>query len=333
MAKPLIVAEISANHLGSFGRAQALVEAAADAGADAVKFQTFQPQQMAVRHVLEDGPWAGRTLNDLYQEAYLPRHWHSDLFRLARDRGLVPFSTPFHPDDVDFLETLDCPMYKIASFELVDLRLIRHAARTGKPLVMSTGMATKAEIQMAARTALDVGCGDITLLKCTSAYPADASAANLATMCDWWLQQGISDHSPGLGVAVAAAALGVTYIEKHMTLSRADGGPDAAFSMEPDEFKQMAIECRRAAAAIGEVRYGPSESEQASLKLRRSLYFARDLPAGHVLTADDLRSARPALGMSPENLDALIGGQLGEAVHADQPVSWGVFYAKCTDCK
>lgn len=271
--KPWIVAELSANHLGSLERALRLVDAARDAGADAVKLQTFTPEQMAeLGTVLESGPWAGRSLVDLYREAHTPREWHCPLFDRAREMGLVAFSSVFHPDDVDFLETLGCPIYKIASSEVTDHALIRHAARTGKPLIISTGMATHDEI-LAAAIAADYS-PHLTLLKCTSAYPADASEANLTTM--QWLTAiprcrafGLSDHTLGIGVAVAATALGASVIEKHLTLSRADGGPDAAFSMEPHEFAQMVTECRRAAAAIGEVRYGPTESEASSLPLRR----------------------------------------------------------------
>lgn len=269
-----IVAEISANHLGSYERALRLVETAAAIGADCVKFQTFTPEQMVDEGlVLDTGPWAGRKAIDLYREAHTPRGWHKQLFERARELGLTPFSSVFHPDDVAFLETLDCPIYKISSFEITDTDLISAAARTGKPIVISTGMATEGEIRRAA-IAADPS-PHLTLLKCTSAYPADASDANLISMqrlgefprCRAF---GLSDHIPGIGVAVAAVALGASMIEKHMTLRRADGGPDAAFSMEPEEFAQLVTECRRAAAAIGEVRYGPTAAEQASLAMRRS---------------------------------------------------------------
>lgn len=283
MNRPFIVAELSANHLGSLDRAVDIVQAAADAGADAIKLQTFTPEQMAETNaVVESGPWAGRKLLELYREAHTPREWHKPLFGLAKLRGMVAFSSVFHPDDVDFLETLDCPIYKIASFELTDLALIERTARTMKPVIMSTGMATYDEIAGAARIVWRHGKGgamkaasdgDVTLLKCTSAYPADASDSNLATLADirerFSCDVGLSDHTPGIGVAVAATALGATVIEKHLTLSRADGGPDAAFSMEPHEFAQLVTECRRAAAAIGVVRYGPSASEASSVPLRR----------------------------------------------------------------
>lgn len=271
-----IVAEISGNHLGHFERAVCLVKAAADAGADAVKLQTFTPEQMCDPGVIVDaGPWTGCNLVDLYRRTHIPREWHEPLFVAARTLGMEAFSSVFHPDDVDFLERLGCPRYKIASFELTDHALIAYAARTGKPLIISTGMATHDEIQYACDAACDEGCTDLTLLKCTSAYPAPVSDANLAAMpvlatfprCT---KYGLSDHTMGIGVAVAAAALGASMIEKHLTLARADGGPDAGFSMEPNEFAQMVVECRRAVEAIGEVRYGPSAAETAHLALRRS---------------------------------------------------------------
>lgn len=273
--KPLFVAEVSANHLGSLKRALAIVEAAAAAGADAVKLQTFTPEQMVdAGATAKSGPWAGRGLLELYREAHTPREWHRTIFDFAARVGIKAFSSAFHRDDVDFLETLGCPIYKIASFELTDHALIRYAARTGKPLIISTGMATLGEIAMAANAAKTAGCPDLTLLKCTSAYPADCSDANLAAMA--WLPRlarcdgfGLSDHTLGIGVAVAAVALGASVIEKHLTLSREDGGPDAAFSMEPGEFARMVTEGRRAAAAIGTARFGPCASEAEMLPLRR----------------------------------------------------------------
>ena len=273
--RPFIVAEVSCNHLGSRDRAYAIVHAAAEAGADGVKFQCYEPEQMADEEtVIESGPWAGRNLRDLYRECHTPKAWLPQLFKAAERSGLTPFASVFHTDDVDFLAGIGCAIFKISSFELTDLALIRHAARTKKPMIISTGMATREEIAFACDMARGAGCRDLTLLKCTSAYPSDASDANLAAMVH--MAQGfrahafgLSDHTPGIGVAVAATALGATVIEKHLTLSRADGGPDAAFSMEPAEFQQLVTECRRAAAAIGEVRYGPTPSEAASVLLRR----------------------------------------------------------------
>lgn len=270
--KPFIVAEISANHLGSLERAISLVEAASAAGANAVKLQTFTPEQMVdPSKVIEAGLWNGRRALDLYREAHTPREWHKPLFDLAASNGLDAFSSVFHPDDVDYLESLGCPIYKIASFELTDVALIRYAAATRKPIVISTGMATVGEIEKAVKAAAEAE--SVTLLKCTSAYPATERDANLRTMGNlrqtFGCKSGVSDHTMGMGVAIAASALGASMIEKHLTLSRADGGPDAAFSMEPAEFAQMVTECRRAADAIGSVRYGPAESESQSLRLRR----------------------------------------------------------------
>lgn len=269
-----IVAEMSASHLGSLGRAMMIVKAAAAAGADCIKFQTYQPEQMVSADLqITKGPWAGLNALELYREAHTPREWHPHLFRMAMDLGLTPFSSVFHRDDVDFLETLDCPIYKIASFEATDLALIKYAAETGKPLVISTGMCTEAEIRQACLVA--DRSRHLTLLKCTSAYPATPADANLAAMqqlkafprCTAF---GLSDHTDGIGVAVAAVALGASMIEKHLTLRRSEGGPDAAFSMEPEEFRQMVTECRRAEQAIGTVRYGPLEAEAPSMELRRS---------------------------------------------------------------
>lgn len=275
MRQPFIVAEISGDHLGSLDRAIKLVQAAAKAGADAVKFQTFTPEQMVDAGVMiTSGPWAGREALELYRETYTPREWHPELFACARECGIEAFSSVFHPDDVDFLETLNCPRYKIASFELTDLNLIWHAAKTGKPLILSTGMASEHEIWRATTATAASGAASCTLLKCTSAYPATAQNANLATifvMKETWpkCRIGLSDHTQGIGVAVAAAFMGASMIEKHLTLSRADGGLDAAFSMEPDEFAQMVTECRRAVEALGEVRYGPLPAEAEYVKLRR----------------------------------------------------------------
>ena len=273
---PMIVAEIGANHNGSLIRALQLVGAAVAAGADAVKIQTFTPEQMADPDTaLTTGPWRGRKLLELYRETHTPREWIPEIFATAQAVGIEAFSSVFHRDDVAFLETLNCPRYKIASFELTDRALIWAAARTGKPIILSLGMADCTEIYDAV---LDVGNAtvvrDLTLLKCTSAYPAAPEDANLAVLLDLRrrfvdIKVGISDHTQGIGVAVAAVALGASMVEKHLTLRRSDGGPDAAFSMEPEEFAQLVVECRRAAAAIGTVTYGPSPSEAASLPLRR----------------------------------------------------------------
>jgi sialic acid synthase SpsE len=283
--KPLIVAELSANHLGSLDRALRIIDAAKWAGADAVKFQTFQVKSLAPDpdRVIDSGPWAGRRAGELYSQAQTPRKWHEALFNYARAIQIEPFSSVFSPDDVDFLEELNCPRYKIASFELVDLDLIHSAAKTGKPVILSVGMATMADIYDAVCMAHG-GSPDVTVLKCTSAYPTPVSEANLATMVH--LRQtfeemgtktkvGLSDHTLGIAVPVAATALGAVMIEKHLTLKRADGGPDAAFSLEPNEFKGMVQACRDAAAAIGEVRYQPTESEKPQLQFRGRTVRAR----------------------------------------------------------
>lgn len=323
-SSPFIVAELSANHLGSLERALALVDAAAAAGADAVKLQTFSPESMVAdpAYVITDGPWAGRRLIDLYLEAQTPREWHAPIFERARALHLVAFSAPFGPDDADFLETLSCPLYKIASFELVDLPLIRHVAEKGRPMILSSGMATLAEVEEAAGAAVEAGCRDLTVLKCTSAYPAPVAVSNLATMADLAkrlrCKAGLSDHTLGIGVAVAAAALGADMIEKHLTLKRADGGPDAGFSLESHEFAQMADACRAAAQAVGEPTYGPTPAEAPQLLLRRSLWWAKDQGEGEL--AASIRTARPALGLHPRELDRTIGRTLARDVRAGDPV-------------
>ena len=301
MNRPFIVAEMSANHLGSLERALKIVEAAADAGADAIKLQTWSPDTMCIDqgYTLRHGPWAGRTLFDLYREAWTPWEWHKPIFDYARILGLVPFSAAFDRESVDFLETLGVDRHKVASFELTDLPLIRYMASKGKPMILSTGMATEAEIWSALNAAYEVSEQRVLLLKCTSAYPADASDANLNTirlvLSNGW---GLSDHTIGVGVACAAAALGATMIEKHLTLARSDGGPDAGFSMEPAEFKQMVVECRRAALARGRVHYGPGPNE--STDLRRSLWVTKDVVPGEPLRLGfNVVTARPALGLSP----------------------------------
>lgn len=305
---PFIVAEMSANHLGNFRRAMAIVDAAAEAGADAIKLQTWKPGTMCISdYTLDHGPWKGRKLRSLYEEAHTPWEWHRPLFDRARKLGMIPFSAAFDRESVDFLETLEVDRHKVASFELVDLPLIRHMASKRKPMILSMGMATESEVVDALEAS---SVGRTTLLRCVSAYPATAEDSNLGTLT--WIRDfgsmwnvewppagvGISDHSLGIGVAVAAAALGATMIEKHLTLSRLDGGPDAGFSMEPHEFKQMVVECRRAAAAIGEVKFGPGPNE--STELRRSLWVTQDVKAGDVVAfGRNTGTARPALGLAP----------------------------------
>ena len=324
MTVPFIIAEISGNHLGSLDRALALVDAAADAGCDAVKLQTWHT--MSVDHApLTAGPWAGRSLVDLYEECKTPWSWHDRIFSHARQSGLVPLSTPFDPESVDFLETLGCALYKVASFEITDLALIRYIASKGKPMIISTGMAEHHEIAAAVHAARGA---DITLLKCTSAYPAGVANANLLTMeqmREFRCQVGVSDHTLGHTVAVVATTLGATMIEKHLTLLRADGGPDAAFSAEPHEMAELVRQCRDAAAALGDVRYGATDAEQSSLHYRRSLWVMRDVLAGHTLEPDDIQSLRPATGAPLSAYDGLIGMRALVDIAANTPLRMDQF--------
>lgn len=321
---PFIVAELSANHSGSLDRALETATAAAEAGADALKLQTWSPGTMAY-----SGIWKGQSLKDLYRDAWLPWEWHSDLFVLCKELGIECFSTPFDRDAVDFLERLGCPRYKIASFEIIDLPLIEYVASKGKPLIISTGMATWREIDEAVQAAVFSGLrhDDITILKCTSAYPAAPGDANLATMANmqtWWKEcrVGLSDHTPGMGVPIRAAIMGAKMIEKHLTMKRADGGPDAAHSLEPEEFKQMVEECWRAIEALGDVEYGALRSEADSQLLRRSLWIVRDMKAGDILTTENLRTARPAYGLLPKHLPELLGRRVGNDIKAGTPMGW-----------
>lgn len=320
-----IVAEISANHLGSYDRAMTLVKEAAECGATHVKFQTFTVEDMIVKdQLIQTGPWKGRTLSSLYSEAQTPLEWHDDLFHYAKNIGITPFSSPFSPRAVKFLEELDCPIYKIASFELTDTPLIHAVAHTGKPIIMSTGMATEEEIRIACKEARRFGPRDITLLKCTSAYPSQPSDANLSTMSAMYFQfrvkVGVSDHSEGIGVACAAAGLGAVVVEKHLTLSRDDGGPDAAFSMEPDEFALMVKEVKRAFLSRGKIQYGPKTLEQTQFK--RSLYFQKALQAGELITDSAIRTARPYAYVSPQQIDNFIGQVIVKDVESGSPVTW-----------
>jgi N-acetylneuraminate synthase len=331
--KPFIIAEMSGNHNQSLDRALAIVEAAAKAGAHALKLQTYTADTMTLD--LDDGEffiddpnslWKGHSLHKLYQQAYTPWEWHQPIFERARALGMIPFSTPFDATAVDFLEGLDVPCYKIASFENTDLPLIRKVASTGKPVIVSTGMATVADIDEAVRAVREAGCKDLVLLKCTSTYPAAPSDTNLLTIPHlralFDCEVGLSDHTFGIGASVASIALGASVIEKHFTLARADGGVDSSFSMEPDEMASLVVETERAWMALGEVRYGLTEKEKKSLIFRRSLYVAEDLAAGDVLTEKNLRIIRPGLGLPPKYLSSLIGKRVGRAVCKGTPMSW-----------
>lgn len=332
---PFLIAEMSGNHNQSLNRALEIVEAAAKTGVDALKIQTYTPETMTLDmderefHIGDPGNlWAGTSLYQLYREAHTPWEWHEPIFRLAKDLGIIVFSTPFDDTAVDFLEALCVPCYKIASFENTHLPLIRRVAATGKPLIISTGMATVTELEETVRTAREAGCRDLILLKCTSTYPAEAANTNLLTiphMRDLFeCEVGVSDHTMGLGVSVAAVALGATVIEKHFTLSRADGGVDSTFSMEPGEMSQLVVETKRAWQALGEVSYGPTEPEKKSLQYRRSLYVVRDMRAGDIFTGENARAIRPGLGLPPKFLDKIFGKKITQDVKRGTPLASGM---------
>lgn len=330
-AAPFIIAEMSGNHNQSLERALQIVSAVAASGAHALKIQTYTADTMTLdlsenEFYINEGPWKGTTLHALYEQAHTPWEWHAPIFERARSLGLAAFSTPFDATAVDFLESLGVPAYKVASFENTDLPLIRKVAATGKPLIISTGMASQAELEETVRTARAHGARDLVLLKCTSSYPASPAASNLATIPylrdSFDCEVGLSDHTLGVGAAVAAVALGATVIEKHFTLSRAEGGVDAAFSLEPQEFAQLAAETRIAWQALGEVRLGPTDSERGSLVFRRSLYVCADLAAGDLLTPQNLRAIRPGHGLPPKYLDQLLGKRVSRAVRRGTPMSW-----------
>ena len=307
MVAPLIVAEIAASHNGSLSRALEIVDAAYECGADAVKIQTFTPGTMSVdTRPIKSGPWAGKTLPQLYAEAQTPWDWHGDIFERCKKHGMIGFSTPFSTHSVDFLEEFGVEYYKIASFEITDLDLIRYVASKGKPVILSTGMATEDEIQEAVSSA-ENGKKNF-LLKCVSAYPASIDCCNLATMSDmrkYGCGVGLSDHTMGRLAAVVAASLGAEIIEKHLTLRRSDGGPDADFSAEPHEFAAMVRDCRGAARALGEVSYGPTEDERDSLQFRRGLWAVKDIKKGETITRENVKALRPATGLLPSQLEVI----------------------------
>jgi N-acetylneuraminate synthase len=330
---PFIIAEMSGNHNQSLGRALEIVEAVATSGAHALKIQTYTPDTMTIDlderefHVSDpESLWAGASLYKLYGDAATPWEWHKPIFDRAKELGILAFSTPFDDTAVEFLESLNVPCYKIASFENTDLPLIRRVAATGKPLIISTGMATVAELDESVRVAREAGCRDLILLKCTSTYPATAENTNILTIPHlrelFGCEVGLSDHSMGVGVSVASVALGATVIEKHFTLDRADGGVDSAFSMEPAEMAQLVVETERAWQALGHVSYGPTDAEKKSIQFRRSLYIVQDLKSGDVLTRENLRAIRPGFGLPPKYLDIVLGKVVLVNVKRGVPLSW-----------
>jgi pseudaminic acid synthase len=330
---PFIIAEMSGNHNQSLDRALEIIEVAAKSGAHALKIQTYTPDTMTLDlderefHISDpESLWTGNSLYKLYGEAYTPWEWHKPIFDRARELGIIAFSTPFDDTAVDFLESLDVPCYKIASFENTDLPLIRRVAATGKPLIISTGMASIAELDDTVRAAREAGCKDLILLKCTSTYPATAENTNILTIPHlrelFDCEVGLSDHTMGVGVSVASVALGATLVEKHFTLNRADGGVDSSFSMEPAEMAQLVIETERAWQALGQVSYGATEAEKKSLVFRRSLYVVKDLKAGEALTSNNVRAIRPGLGLPTKYLDMVLGKSVSLDVKRGTALGW-----------
>lgn len=328
---PWLIAEMSANHLGQLDKALSLIDEAAAAGADAVKLQTYRADTITIDHdgpefVLKGGLWNGRRLYELYEEAHTPWEWHKDLFDRGREKGVRVFSSPFDPTAVELLEKLDAPAYKIASFEIVDIPLIELCASTGKPLIISTGMASLGEIDDAVNAVMRKGSGGLILLHCTSGYPTPFADSDLRTIPNlsqtFGVPVGLSDHTDGISSPVAAIALGACVIEKHFTHARAEGGPDAAFSLEPAEFAQMAAACRNAYAALGRVRHTRAASEEGSAKVRRSLYAVADIAAGEPLTSRNVRSIRPGLGLPPKHLAEILGRPARETIKRGTPLAW-----------
>lgn len=333
--QPFVIAEMSGNHNQSLARALEIVEAAAKTGAHALKIQTYTPDTMTLDlderefHISDPKSlWAGTSLYKLYGEAYTPWDWHKPIFDKANELGIIAFSSPFDSTAVDFLETLNVPCYKIASFENTDLPLIRRVAATGKPLIISTGMASLAELDETVRAARGAGCKDLILLKCTSTYPATPQNTNILTIPHmremFGCEIGLSDHTMGIGVSVASVAIGATVIEKHFTLDRADGGVDSTFSMEPVEMAQLVAETERAWLALGKVSYGATEAEKKSIQFRRSLYIVKDLKAGDVLTAENVRAIRPGLGLPTKYLEVILGKKLNQDVKKGTAVGWAI---------
>ncbi|HSD38965.1 MAG TPA: pseudaminic acid synthase [Rhodocyclaceae bacterium] len=332
-AAPFFIAEMSGNHNGSLDRALEIVDAIADAGAHALKIQTYTADTMTLdiphgEFLIQDEKslWNGRTLYDLYEEAHTPWAWHGPIFERAKKRGMLAFSTPFDPTAVDFLASFDVPCYKVASFENIDLPLIRKIASMGKPMIISTGLASLVEIGEAVDAARGAGCKDLIILKCTSTYPASPADSNLRTIPYMrevlGVEVGLSDHTLGIGAAVAAVAMGATVIEKHVTLRRADGGVDSAFSLEPHEVRLLVDETERARQAMGVVRFGATERERESLVFRRSLYVVRDIAAGELFTPENVRAIRPGFGLPPKHQEHVIGRRAAHDIKRGTPMNW-----------
>lgn len=328
--KPFIIAEMSGNHNQSLERALAIVEAAAEAGAHCIKLQTYTADTITMKGVYtiedENSLWKGKELHQLYKEAYTPWEWHKPIMDRARELGMMCFSSPFDETAVDFLEELNVPMYKIASFENTHFPLLKKVAQTGKPVIMSTGVITLEDLNESVDYLKKNGCKELILLKCTSTYPASPENTNIITIPDmrerFQVQVGLSDHTMGVGVAVAAVALGATVIEKHFTLDRNDGGVDSAFSMEPYELKSLVIETERAWQSIGKVSYNPTEKELKSLQFKRSIYFSEDLKQGDIITRENIKVIRPALGVKPKYYEEILGKKVTRDISKGTPVQW-----------
>ena len=331
--RPFIIAEMSGNHNQSLERALQIIDAAADSGVDALKIQTYKAETMTLDitegdfYINDDKSlWKGRSLYELYEEAHTPWEWHKAIFDHCKKRNVLCFSTPFDTTAVDFLEELEVPFYKIASFENTDIPLIKKVAQTGKPMIISTGMASVSELELSVKTARNNGCKDIILLKCTSTYPADPSNTNISTIKHmrelFGVQVGLSDHTMGIGVACASVAFGATVVEKHFTLSRAEGGVDSAFSLEPAELKSLVIETERAWQSLGQVTYGCAKNEEKSKAFRRSIYICDDLKAGDILTEKNLRCIRPGFGLPPKHYERLLGQKVKKEVKKGTPMKF-----------
>ena len=330
---PYIICELSGNHNGSLDRALEMIDEAAATGCDAIKIQSYTPDTITIDHdgpefMIKGGPWDGRRLYELYGEAQTPFEWHEALFERARSRGVTLFSTPFDESAADLLESLGAPAYKIASFEAVDLPLIAHVARKGKPMIISTGLANLGEIEAATRCARENGCEELVLLHCISSYPAPSEQSNLMTIPHlgkaFGVVPGLSDHTLGTATSVAAVALGARVIEKHFTRARADGGPDAGFSLEPDEFKRLCADCHDAWVSLGEVSYNTKPAEEGNKAFRRSLYAIADIAAGETLTRANVRSIRPGYGLPPRYLENVLGARAGRAIARGTALDWSL---------